>query len=400
MNIIKKITAVILLICLCVLLFSCGGNRKNGIEILDTDAPFSAQTETAAKETFYSILKGAYSKGGAGNISSSKDLELRTLSEKIYAISSEQGISERQYKELLYDIEQNEESFISVFTGGGQDAYRTVYRTLALSANANYAGRTLYRLIIFALDYEYEAEMERYEKYGYSYLLTEANAIKEKRDKLSETIGEDNFSAVARIGITASELFFGGAFDGGILSGFSSREILVLLRRIDIDGISLDTEGYEFLISLAVPQSNDAESEISDRILYTAKENSHIASAAKSAEEFMNLLLLLQSSLTEADAALIKNAQWEALITSLFSHLDDEGWQSFERAVSGGVDFSPYETLFSEHYGQDFADYSDMGWESFDIDTLRTSVGEADFLEKLEGYLAGISPVLSYRLFK
>ena len=385
------------------LLFSCGGGgiAQSGLNISDKKPIFSEQTEAKSKEVFYSILEGAYVSGGMPNVPEAKAKELRLLAEKVWEITTDCCISEAQYSRIIEEILKNKEKFVSLLSGANQgvDALKSVYYSLTSGGGPDYAGHVLYNLLVFGMDYKYTQQMERYDKYGYSYLLEEAQAIQEKRQRLTTQIGQYNFSLAARIAIMASELFFGGAF-GGAAESFSNREILIILKRIDIHSFKIDNEGYEFLLSLSVPDVIDGQSSLAERILYTANQNRDLEKIASVMEDFRMLLLSAQENLSDKDAELLRNGELSELVYSVFTGFEDDEWESFEKITGLALGYGEYEALFAETYGEDFENYSAMQINSVALSELRDSTEKEEFLEKLEGYLAGISPVLSYRIFK
>ena len=399
----NRFLSAILLVSSVFLLFSCGGreNLQDGIEISDEKPNFSAETEMKSKEVFYSILEGVYIESGVLSVPPKKVEELRALSEDIWNITAGYPVSEARYNKIIADVEKNRDSFILLFSKKslGVDVFRTVYHSLT-AGGPDYTGYAFYNLLLFSMDYKYEKQMERYEKYGYLYLLEEAEEFNGQRSLLKSEIGLDNFSLAARIFIMGAELFFGGAFDGGAAEGFSSREVLTIIKRIDVDALDVSAEGYKFLLSLFVGDEPDADSGVADRILYSAEENGDLDKLSSVCGDFVKLLSLVQGKLTDADAEYLKNSRSVELIRSALSKFGDEEWAIFDRIFTIELNYSHYESIFLDIYGEDFEAYRNGVDRSVSLSELKASVGEGDFLNKMEGYFAGISPVLTYRIFK
>ena len=400
----SRFLSAVLFVSLVFLLFSCSGREivKDGIDISNEKIAFSKETEEKSKDVFYSILEGAHIAGGVPSIPPKKAEELRSLAEDIWKITVDYEISEAQYSKIISETEKNKESFIALFTDSNPslDAFKSVYRSLSSGGSPDYAGHTLYNLLLFGMNYKYGKQMERYEKYGYLYLLEEAETIKEQKNLLESEIGAENFSAATRISVMGAELFFGGAFEGAAVESFSDREIVTILKRVDIESLSISSKGYKFFFSLCVGDAVDGESTFAEKILYTANKNSDLDRLAAVANDFLKLVIAAQSALVDSDARFLKNAEYSALISSVFAKFSDAEWTTFASICETELDYNSYESIFLEEYGADFADYCNSVGEAYTLSELRTSIGNDDFLEKMEGYLAGISPVLSYRIFK
>lgn len=400
----NRFLSAVLLVSLVFLLFSCGGREtvKNGIDISNEKAVFSKETEEKSKAVFYSVLEGAYIAGGVPSVPPKKAEELRALAEDIWEITVAYDISEAQYNEIISAVEKNKEIFVALFTDSspGVDVFKSVYHSLTSGGGADYAGHTLYDLLLFGMQYKYDRQMERYNKYGYAYLLEEAEEIERQKALLTSEIGPKNFSRATKIFAMGAELFFGGAFEGTAASGFSDREVLVILQRIDIKSLDVSEQGYEFLLSLCVADTVDENSSIADRILHAAGENSDIERLASSLDDVLELFVAAQSSLTDTDAELLKSSEYSALISSVFAKFSDAEWTVFERICATELRYADYENLLLEIYGEDFESYCNSIDAVYTLDELRAEAGKDGFLEKMEGYLAGISPALSYRTFK
>ena len=399
----NKLRLSALFLCAIFLLFSCGGGEivKTGIDISDTKPDFSEETENKSKKLFYSLLEGAYISGGMPTVTEQKEKEFLEFAEQIWAATTDYYISEAQYKCIIEEVSANKDKFISLLSGAMQDksALRDVYYSLTVGGGSDYAGHTLYNLLLLVMDRSYSQKIERYEKYGYEYLFDEAEQILEKRQMLSEQIGVGNFSSVVRLGIMASELFFGGAFDGLGSVNFSNREILIILQRTDLRHINISKEGYRFLFSLFVPDSSDGNDSLPDRILLCADGNGDLDKIASIADGFLELIMSVQTRLSDTDAELLKNKRVSELVESIFQSFEESDWQCFRQILSTDIAYRDYEALFAAEYGEDFENYASSGFE-VTLNELKASVGSDEFITKLEGYLGGVSPVLSYRLFK
>ena len=112
------------------------------------------------------------------------------------------------------------------------------------------------------------------------------------------------------------------------------------------------------------------------------------------------LLLSARGGLTDGDIALLRGGDNEQTLRNVFSRFGSEEWELFSTLSSLELKYGEYEQIFAEAYGEDFEGYVDSLTDTVSLSELKASVGEADFLKKMEGYLAGISPALSYRIFK
>ena len=109
---------------------------------------------------FYSVLEGAYIAGGVPSVPPKKAEELRALAEDIWEITVAYDISEAQYNEIISAVEKNKEIFVALFTDSspGVDVFKSVYRSLTSGGGADYAGHTLYDLLLCLFQYHDFAE--------------------------------------------------------------------------------------------------------------------------------------------------------------------------------------------------------------------------------------------------
>ena len=152
-------------------------------------------------------------------------------------------------------------------------------------------------------------------------------------------------------------------------------------------------------MSLLTPDSSAEGLSLSERILVRADANGDLDKFASLTDDFLKLAISVQAGLTDADAEMLKNKRTSELVSSIFSGFEDGDWQIFEEIFSTDISYGDYEAVFLEEYGEDFENYTSLNF-AVTLDELKASVGSDEFITELEGYLGGVSPVLSYRLFK
>lgn len=396
---IKPFLPLVLAACFLLALSSCGGEDgeiKNGIEITDKAPTYSENTEKRAKDAIYSLLE-YYTKKTSGVEAVPPKLEktLSTHAEKIYGVTRLSPISEVEYVRILEIIEENASGAIDGILSEEKnyDPALKLYADISDIATADYAGVTAYHVLVYSYDFRYEEKMRDYEESGFGFLKEEADVLYSEREALVG-IGAERFSDAVKALNFASALFFEGAHEENGLDGFSDEELLILIQNASfaIDGISSD--GWGLLLSYA--PANETGSYIS-RLFAAAKKNGDVSAIAENMNAAVTLISDFKASLGVDDMKLVRDRDGAKLLEALLLSLDDEGWEWLEELSSIELRDGDYTNSAKEYFGEDFDRYL----ETLDVKTaaeLRGSLGTDGFLKTLEGYIAGISPALSYLL--
>ena len=389
----KKIIALVLALVIGLSLFGCekraeADNKKD--IIYTTDGPPSADLGERAEEVFFCLLKYYVTKSGVSNIPEKTIDKLRDMSHEIRVRIEETTISDHSYSRMLDLLETRGYSVVDErFDGGEASITRELYLELCSLLGEGYIGSVLYDILLYYYDYTYQDYMEKYEKYGYAYLLEDAKVSEYCLVALTDHIGRESFVSVLSSGLAIIELATYG-IDEHSYNSFSDEEILLFVKSIDLT-FEIGSDGWEYILGYMIPSVMSNDSDILSKML----ENGDIKTLSVAMPRFVMLLRKMQSGLSAADIALVRSGDKEAIIGSLFLSLDEEGWQMFFDLTEISLDFDSFEAIYEDKYGEEYISYAE-GLVPISNDQLRASVGKIEFYESLEGYLGGISPMLSY----
>ncbi len=396
---IKPFLPFILAACFLLVLSSCGEDDaviKNGIEITDKAPSYSENTEKRAKDAIYSLLE-YYTKRSTGVEEVPPKLEktLGAHTEKIYGVTRLSPISEVEYLRIVEIIEENAAQAIDgIFSEEkNYDLALKLYEDISDIATADYVGVTAYHVLVYSYDFRYEEKMRDYEESGFGFLKEEAEALLSERNVLVG-IGAESFSDAVGALNFASALFSEGAHEENGLDGFSDEELLILIQNASfaLDGINAD--GWKLLLSY-IP-AEETGTYIS-RLFAKAKSNGDVGAIAENMNEVTALLSEFKNSLGVDDMKLVREWSAQKLVKSFLSSLDDEGWARLERLSAAELKSEDYVYLAKDYFGEDFVKYLETISPKTAAE-LRESLETDSFFKTLEGYIAGISPALSYLL--
>ena len=410
-NIKATLALVFIILALSFSLFGCGGDKpivKDKIEVENSEIPpHSEETKLYAKEVIFSLLSGIEEAEKKSALTESEKQKLLKDTERLFTVSQEILIPERDYLSYFELIEKNESELISALTNltsGSLDTLFGIYLELSDSAGSDYVGRVFYGVCLYLYDSKYEKQITLYESYGddkdkYKYLLMTAEGIKADKTVFEREIGAKNSVEFIKFSFFARELFLGGAFTDERMKSFTNEEILVFLKHLDFSGISIGKDGYK-LISKYYSKLLIAKKETTyfDEILYKAYYNNDIDKFADSADELISLLSSVKDSLKADDIGLLREGETEKFISNIFSRFTENDRALFEEisAVSVSRD---YDSIATEFFGDAYTTYK-TSLVGADIDALRAAVGKDYFYTTLEAYIFGISPAFAYPLFR
>lgn len=405
---IYRFAVLMLTVCCTLALFGCEDRDEvvqNGITVSDGAKPYSEKTNEYASEVIFLLLEELCKNNGLPSLSTATKAELVNISEDIRELTVQNPVSETQYNAMLDVLCEKgalvAEELSSVIGGEGVGGSlletKSLYLAISKHTGADYVGGLLYNLCLYSYNYNYEKSMERYDKYGYPYLLIEANDYMEKRDTLAFGVGEENFVTATKLGFMMSEVFLGGGLEDGRIQSFSNQEILIFLKHVKISSLALTPDGWRLLSSYFIPSEQTSGASCMNMIMYTADKNGDLDKLSESVSELMILFAYVQENLDEADAEGLRSGELSSVLSAAFSKFGEQEWEKFERISSLSLEKSTYEAICEEFYGEDFKNYS-LNIQTVTLEELKASVGSDSFTQKLEGYVAGISPALSYWL--
>ena len=379
---------------------------KEGIDVLpDERTEYSDSTTELAKKVFYNLLRLHYIKDNgraptdeaeAAIVGKSEEIRLSTL--------DAERITESDYLEFVGGVARNTEHLVDLLLSLSEsdltrDELRRIYLDLSKSIDGIYTGRLFYHLSLYIYDYKYDKQMALYSELGYPYLKIKADELRSEREIFVTKIGEANCAGAMQLFLIASDLFFGGAFDDGVLSGFSDDEALLVLQYADFSELSMQSDGWELLLSYYFKAASFKDVGYYPSLLKHAVASGEGQAIGSVMNDVVLLICAAKQNITADDISALRRGESDKVIAGIFSRFDDEDWQTLERIGCADVTPSIYSAYAQEKYGEDYLIYS-MSVGTATLAELKGAVGSDSFLPTLEKYLAGISPALAYGVNK
>ena len=399
----RKVLACSLLLTVISSLYGCGGKImktvQEGIVISpDPVVEYSEETEGYAEYVIFDLLQSYYRQTVIENLPVATLNKLELEARQIGEITRGTGLSEEKYIQFIEALDEHGDAVISDLVTEGESpimAIKPLYLELSELLGVDYISRFFYCLCLHHYDRNYRQQIENYERYGYSYLLEDAQRYRLSKEILISEVGEDNFATVLRMGFMLSDVFFGGALEGERIQSFSNREILLFLQHMDISKLSVSARGWELLLSFFVPER--AGTDFSSRFLYTANENGDLKRLSEMMSSVVPLLASAQASLAETDIDLFRDEDHKALLQSVFRRFGDAEWAHLELIASVSFETASYELIAVDCYGEDYQNYA-AGIEAVSLEQLKIHVTDESFFDMLERCIAGVSPAFSYTM--
>ncbi|MBE7080220.1 MAG: hypothetical protein E7371_03175 [Clostridiales bacterium] len=383
----------LLLAAACVCAF-CGCNNEgdedsySGI-VISQEQPHSKTTAAKAESVIFSMLQHA------SVLQSDKVYEkLRKIAKDVQAVMANTPIHEELYLALIEKLETDGGAVIDELASKGKNgltATKSMYLDLSSMVGVEYVGSVLYDIGVYFLQYQYEQNIEKYNKYGYNYLKLDAEKYQADKQTLESGIGKENFITVLKSGFAFADLFFGDGMNSEQFNTFTDTEILTFVQGLDLSSLSMTEAGWQLVFSRAVP---DDRGMYALKLLNAVKEHD-LTEGAKVLECAVKLLSNSINRWTETDAALLRAGDISAMIRLAFERFDEADWILFERMATQNFELEQYDTLAVETYGEAYLQYKE-NLTAYTMADLRDAVGQENFDEVLQGYIAGIFPAIAY----
>lgn len=395
MKLITRILSFILAALLILSLFGCRREELPDAELeITDDLPSRPENSEKAEDVFYKLIEYYYASTTVQNLPDNAKAEIKTVSARLAEITDSYGISAESYASFLNKLSSSGNDVIDEILADESQGAKSFDKTKSLYLDAcallgsECISSLAFDYALYLYDYRYNLTMSNYEKYGYSYLLLDAQNLLSEKSILENDVGKEDFISFVAGTIATSELILGRSAEG--LENFSDEEILMFVGNIDLS-FDISEEGYEFLFTRLSPLVTEG---ILSEIMPLMKENGDVEKLASIAGEIFSLIRFAQANLSVSDVAEIRLGNTKALIESAMSRFGDEEWEMLSTIGEIDIKSEEYEGVFLEKY-EDFAAYLE-DFEPVSIEELRASVGTDKFYESLKGYVGGISPVLSY----
>lgn len=353
---------------------------------------YSQQSVAAMQENIYRLFAAVFY--------SQTNVQELPLTLKTYASGVEQTIRQMEISAAAYEglsllfaqtaatVEEAETVRLSFFT------LAPFYGNIAATIGFDNAGRLSYRIVLYVYESLYQLNMDRYEKFGYSYLLQNAKAYEEEKKLLENEVGENNFVLAAQTLCALCSLTQSGLSDG-IAAHLSDGEVLTLIQAQKSSSLALSEQGWNVLFSCF--SKLDGQSYAAE-FLALAQKNGDINQICARMNGLFALLSAVQSKFTIQQTALLRSGLTEQLIHSVFSAFGESEWALFEELTTLSLS-DDYNALAAQRFGDDYTAYR-ANILVRPLSELKAAVGTTDFFTILEGYAAGVCPAVAYGLFR
>ena len=384
----------------------CNPSNRSTVDgiVISEETPYSESLQQHAEETIYSLLEYYYQQTTVSKLPDGLVSMLHAQSKSIVSLLGNHPIAESLYTAFLEKLSTDGKSAIDEWVLRSKGTQSTLSKTKALYLDlssmlgADYVGEILYELCLYVYDYKYEKYLSDYAEYGYSYLYRNAQETLEEKKVFLNDIGKENFMAVVQSGVAFSDVVLGDGFTAQQVSAFTDEEILIFLRSLRLPSSTLTDAGWGLILSKILPQG---EASLSDSYLIkigkalNKGKGEDAAALASVMDEMVSLIQFALQSMDAADAALLRNGEMVSLVSSLFEKFGDKEWQSLEQVASCQLNKTAYDEIAEEAYGEDYISYKQT-LQTYTIEQLKASVSTTEFYEVFKGYVASISPALSY----
>ena len=399
---IKKASCLIVVLIMLFSLYGCKisdkEEPKGSLDIYITDEEsYSDETVEYAKRVIFDLLTHYSQKSGVNNtIHDFLKAELRRtqISEKIQKATITGTISEDKYLAFISILENRGKGVIDSLVDGAEsnENIKTFYTDLINAVGINYVAKTLYNSVLCLYDFSYDKFMSEYEKYGYGYLKTDAEKVIEEKNTFIEHVGEERFINLIKSAVLIPNLVLGGVDELGKMESFTDEEIIAFLSYIDFSSLEMSDEAWNIVFSLFL-RGNEKGSYV-EKIIYNAKKND-IDNIVPIMNDIVYILAFVQRNIDNIDVQLLREGKSEEVLSRAFEKFDDEEWSRFEKIGNVDLSFEDYEKIVESEFGSDFTQYRDAV-TIYTLEQVKEASGKDNFYEILKGYIAGISPAISY----
>lgn len=270
-------------------------------------------------------------------------------------------------------------------------ALRTLYLDLSTLMGSDRLGKLAYSLTLYRLEDLAATARERYQKYGYTYLLDEALAHEANINTLKNEIGAESFSVALRLAVIGTDLFLLSGSDASLLSDFSAAEILAFLKHLPLTGFTITAKGWQLLLSLAAPKS---PATFAQKLLFTAQGNGDITLICTEINSLLSLLASAQSRLDTEATVFLQNGNTSALLYTLFHRFSQEEQEELLRLTTLPLKHDDYEELALSTFGDSYTAYKETITKTTWTDLK--SATQDTFATTLHAYLQTNFPALFY----
>jgi hypothetical protein len=257
-------------------------------------------------------------------------------------------------------------------------------------------GAVLYDLSLFHYDFKENKYRADYNKYGFQYLLDDANLMAENKRILSQVVGKNNYVPATKLLYFLGELFLGGA-KSGVLSSFSASEIALLICSPNFSNIQTTAEGWFFLLGRIEQFIPSASFE--RKLFSLAMDNGDLFNLAEKMQTLLSLINSIQSKVDDYQCEKLKSGDRFSFVSMAMQKFSDEDWLLFENVMALQLENQEYSQLATQQFGQEYLEFLENA-TIYSLQQLKSAVGSEQFSSVLKGYLVGVFPALYYGVTK
>lgn len=396
MKVFMKLISLLLITAMLLSLVCCRARVQDyEKEIIFTDDGLPPEAlSMRAEEVFFGLLE-YYSKGNSvQNLPDSTVNQLREISHGLRLALENTTLSQLDYTALLDSLSERGYSVIDEILAEGEGSFdltRQLYLDLSARLGAGNIGGIIYDSAIYLYGYSYERNMEKYEKYGYSYLLEDAERMLREKDILTLEIGRDGFISVISSGIALGRLFLGDGFSSEEAAAFSDEELLLFVKSLDVTP-NISPRGWEYILPRMAHLVGEGRIH---SYLSVMAENGDLTLLSGVVNDFLTLFESSIASLTTADMSALKLGDRRVVVHSAFMKLTEAQLNELRGILELQIQADDYDSMARDMYGEDYIIYS-QSLEPISFEQLRAAIGTDKFYESLERYIGTISPAFSY----
>ena len=366
---------------------------------------YSDDARQKGTDVLFGIVSAAAEEVGGTQLSKSQQSALRAaVSQRIIPVFEDRYIAETDFLDFIDMARTGSDNLTALVAAlismGTPDRQQREQAEKFFGQLSGLFGIRLGALIVYDLafeylDYQLDEYTARYEKYGYSWYLDYIEDYSFRLDVLKNTVGEENFILLLRIGYGGGDIVMDYLSDSqnfwdDLSQNFTDGEFCIYLRAQAelMQSLSLDAEDWKKIAQCMSPSEEEG---LFAAFFNAALDGGDILREAEYLPQLISLVANTLASVTEEDIETLREGNGGAFVSSLLSRWTDEDWQLFGQITSLNFSSEEYEKVIGDFgYGQLYEQYL-SSMQVTDLETLRESPSE-ELCDALLAYLNGKVP--------
>ena len=366
---------------------------------------YSDDARQKGTDVLFGIVSAAAEEVGGTQLSKSQQSALRAaVSQRIIPVFEDRYIAETDFLDFIDMARTGSDNLTALvavlISMGTPDRQQWEQAEKFFGQLSGLFGIRLGALIVYDLafeylDYQLDEYTARYEKYGYSWYLDYIEDYSFRLDVLENTVGEENFILLLRIGYGGGDIVMDYLSDSqnfwdDLSQNFTDGEFCIYLRAQAelMQSLSLDAEDWKRIAQCLSPSEEEG---LFAAFFNAALDGGDILREAEYLPQLISLVANTLSSVTQEDIETLREGNGGTFVSSLLSRWTDEDWQLFGQITSLNFSSEAYEKVIGDFgYGQLYEQYL-SSMQVTDLETLRESPSE-ELCDALLAYLNGKVP--------